>query len=272
MRITRFGDKIIVMVVTTIGYITISILLALVKIILINGSVIQYLYIGGLIGITWIDIVYLILSIMGIPIFVTVIYGLVGGKPVLGANDNLSGIAVALALAKYFSDDLNRLKNVTLWLGAFGSEECGGRGSEAFIKRYSKLGLLSNAHAVIPESVGGGTHLAVLNKENMHFVKHDADTCNRLQKAFENLKHEYPEIPFPCAIRTLKMAGSDGGRFALAGYKSATLIGYEGKIMKPPNWHAETDDPSHINRDMLGTSIAIFKNYLIELDQELTSV
>jgi hypothetical protein len=85
------------------------------------------------------------------------------------------------------------------------------------------------------------------------------------------LKEETPGIQFPCEIKPLKMAASDGGRFALAGYKSATLVGYEGKIMKPANWHAETDDPAHINQEMLGVSIEIFKNYLLLLDDELSS-
>ena len=269
MRITRFGDRILLMVILSISYVLLSIMLALIKIILVNRNIIRYLFISGVIGITWIDIVFISVSLIGMPVFITVIFGLIGGKSVLGANDNLSGVAVALTLAKLFSEDNNRLKNVELWIGAFGSEECGERGSEAFIKKYSKLDLLSNAHAVIPESIGGGTNFAILSKENMHFVKHDIETCNRLQKAYNKLKSDKPEIKFPCAILPLKMAASDAGRFALAGYKSTTLIGYEGTIMKPPNWHAETDDPAHINREMLGVSIEIFKNYLLLLDEEL---
>ena len=52
---------------------------------------------------------------------------------ILGANDNLSGVAVTLALAEYFAK--NRPKNIELWFISFSCEECM-RGSKRFVKRH----------------------------------------------------------------------------------------------------------------------------------------
>ena len=56
--------------------------------------------------------------------------------PVLGANDNLSGVANCLLLAEHLSRPEARPRRTTVWLVSFGCEECGIRGSKRFIERH----------------------------------------------------------------------------------------------------------------------------------------
>ena len=130
--------------------------------------------------------------------------------------------------------------------------------------------MLDNCIAIIPESVGAGTNLAILTKEAMHLVKHDLEICNALEKSFNSLVNEIGlENVIPCRIAPdLKMGASDGGRFALAGYPSSTLLAYEGKLMKPPNWHEVTDDPQHLEWKTLRTAIGVYIHYLKEIDKK----
>jgi hypothetical protein len=218
-----------------------------------------------------VDFVFLGISIIGFPIFLIALHGFVGGTPVLGANDNLSGVALALAIGNYFSQDENRLQNVELWVGSFGSEECGERGSAYYIEKYSKLGLLNDSIAVIPESLGAGTNLAILTRERMHLVTHDETVCNYLDDAYQSLVNEVgPQNVVNCRIAPdLKIGASDGGRFALAGYPSSTIFGYEGSIMKPANWHEISDDPDHLTKKVLKTAIGLYIHFIKMMDKKL---
>ncbi|NHJ86856.1 MAG: M28 family peptidase [Asgard group archaeon] len=268
MRITRFGEKAMLFFITSIIYAIIITLLSIVKLIQVIN--LQYIITFSIFALTWIDIIHLVLSVIFLPVLIITVHGFSGGKPVLGANDNLSGVAVALVVGKYFSQKQNRLKNTEIWIGAFGSEECGERGSDYFIKKYKKMDLLDNCIAIIPESVGAGTHLAILTKELMHLVTHDVEVCNALEKGYQSFVEEVGiDNAIPCRIAPdLKMGASDGGRFALAGYPSSTLLAYEGKLMKPPNWHEETDDPQHLNWKTLRTAIGLYIHSLKELDKK----
>ena len=42
-------------------------------------------------------------------------------------------------------------------------------------------------------------------------------------------------------MKALPFAVSDAGRFAHAHIKSGSLIAFDGKIMKPKNWHSVQD-------------------------------
>jgi hypothetical protein len=271
LKITRFGDKSALFYAGSLIYIVILIGFSLLKLILIELGVTKYLITCYIFGLTWIDIVFLIISLIGFPVFIITLQGFLGGTPVLGANDNLSGVGLALAVGRYFSKDENRLNNVELWVGSFGSEECGERGSDYFIKKYSKMGLLDNCTAVIPESLGAGTDLAILTKERMHLATHDKSVCEYIDRAYQNLIEEVGnKNVVHCRIAPdLKMGASDGGRFALAGYPSSTLIGFEGNIMKPANWHEITDDPEHLTHNVFRTAIGIYIQLVKMLDKNL---
>jgi len=271
MKITRFGDKSMLFLVFSILYTILIALFSLARILLLQGGGMKLILSLGPLGLGWLDIAFLGISIIGLPTLIITLRGFSGGIPVLGANDNLSGVALALEIGDYFAKDEHRLNNVELWVGGFGSEECGERGAENFVKKYSKLGLLKDSIAIIPESLGAGTDLAILTKELMHLVTHDKDVCSTIERAYNSLKEQGENDEFvSCRIAPdLKMGSSDGGRFALAGFPSSTVLGYEGRIMKPANWHEVTDDPKHLTRKTLRTAIGIYVHFINNLDHSM---
>lgn len=274
MRIARLGDHIAKVTLMVFVYLLCVILLALIKYIVLhvnsNSIIIK---VAGPITFTYLDIVFIILSIPGIPLLIFVLIGYIIGTPVPGANDNLGGIGIAYALAKYFTQPDQRLRNVELWVGGFGSEECGERGSHAFVLKYGQLGELDNAYGMIPESCVAGTNLAVVTAEPFHFVHHHPEVYNRLFKGYlqykDDHKEDNPEDIVPCELRILPVAASDAGRFSLAGYKASMLLGFEGKLMKPANWHAPSDSPENMSFKMTLASFEIFQNTLVQLDKDL---
>ena len=70
------------------------------------------------------------------PCILLQLFYLISNRTQMGANDNLSGMAVCKELAKEFGSPSHRLKNVEIWIGAFGCEEIGSRGSQAFARAH----------------------------------------------------------------------------------------------------------------------------------------
>ncbi len=207
------------------------------------------------------------------PFFLKSIIGITNGQPVMGANDNLSGVGIALALGKYFAETDHRLRNIELWLGSFGAEECGERGSHYFVQEYGhRQSALTNAVAIIPESVGAGDHLHIILEEKMHFAKHDPELCAKIHSAFIKYRQKYPNSAKnqTLSIKSLPFAASDAGRFAHAGIPSAMIIAFD-DTNKPPNYHMTSDRPENLSFQTLETVFGGLKQFLIDLDNELDS-
>jgi hypothetical protein len=271
MKITDYGDNIYQMALPGVAYIAAQLLLGIAKGIwgLVRPGI--YFVQWGPFAISFLDVIFLIVSIIGIPLLIRLVGGLVGGKPVLGANDNLSAVGVAIALGNYFSQPEHRLKNIELWVGGFGSEECGERGAHAFVKKYGHLGLLDNAHALIPDSAGAGDRLAIITHEKVHYAHHDLEVCLRLNAGYEQyIAEDHIESPIPCKIRALPFAASDAGRFSLAGYRATAILGFDGALSKPKNWHHEEDSPQNLDLPMMTAVFGMIKHYILQLEHELS--
>jgi len=220
-----------------------------------------------------IDVICLGSLLVLYPFFLKLVFGIVGGPPVLGANDNLSGVGIALALGKYFAETEHRLNRIELWLGSFGSEECGERGSHYFVQEYGdRQSALKNAIAVIPESVGAGDHLHIILEEKMHFAKHDPDLCAKVHSGFLAYHQKHPQLMNlqTIVMKSLPFAASDAGRFAHAGIPSAMIIAFD-DTNKPPNYHMTGDRPENLSFQTLETVFGGLKQFLIDLDNELDS-
>ena len=77
-----------------------------------------------------------------------------------GAQDNLSGVAVVLALAHHFAQQ--KLKNIELWLISFSCEECM-RGSKRFVAKYKEE--LIESKTINFDMVGKG-EISIISKPN----------------------------------------------------------------------------------------------------------
>ncbi|UYP44618.1 hypothetical protein NEF87_000903 [Candidatus Lokiarchaeum ossiferum] len=272
-------DKGFTFLLLGVGYLLISLFLLILKLFLSQSNLIWVqnpLYSNSFLLFTYIDLIFIGISLIGLPCFLYLLNGLISGDPVIGANDNLSGVGISLALTDYFSKSENRLKNVELWAGSFGSEECGERGAHAFVKKYLKSGEIhpNFSQAVIPESVGAGDRVFIISKEFMHNAKHHPEVCNRLLQANKMYNQQQSEEKtnfqaLPCSIVALPFAGSDAGRFAHVGIPSSFYILYEGKT-KPRNYHSRKDDLTNLDSISLNISFEMIKNYLILLDQEIS--
>jgi len=201
----------------------------------------------GVVSITVIDLIYFIPLVIIYPFFILLLKGFLGKNIVLGANDNLSATAVAVAIGKHLNE--NRLKNVEIWIGSQGSEEVGDKGAKAFVEKYGKLGVLENSYTVVLECCGAAEDMFLIEKD-MHRAVYDTEINNLLLQAHAEAKIENPDL---LNIRTgsLKIGACDACRYIHEGFKAAALLGMEHIKNKAVNWHSINDAPENIDKKIL---------------------
>lgn len=267
MSIARYGHKYLLLGVTYLGM---YFLLLLIKLLMqgfpqVYGSLM--LFQGKLVHFTYLDLAFCLISLVGLPIFLKLILGILSGDPVLGANDNLSGVGIAMALAKYFAEPEHHLSNIDLLVGSFGSEECGERGSHHFVKTHIQSNDLDNVLVIVPESVGGGKDICIISHEKMHFARHNPLLCNLIQGEGEKFLREDPQFAeYSCTVKALPFAASDAGRFAHVGAKSAMIISFDA-TQKPPNYHSHTDRPEALDPQTMEMVFQILQRTLVKLEE-----
>ncbi|MBD3229835.1 MAG: M28 family peptidase [Candidatus Lokiarchaeota archaeon] len=224
------------------------------------------------------DYILLIPFIPWLFLFLQVLINFFGDEIVEGANDNLSGIAVAIAIAKYLNKEENRPNNVEVWCGSFGAEEAGQRGSRAFVKQTPRE-ILENSYAVILESVGGGEGIGILTAETMyltinskfpfiHPITHDSEVYNCLYESYEIAKKKKAGFP-PSELLAAKFAGTDAVRFSEKGYKACAIVGGGMETMFIKNWHSLEDTPENLNKNLMKAALDICVEFIDSVDKEL---
>ncbi|MFX0176262.1 MAG: M28 family peptidase [Candidatus Hodarchaeota archaeon] len=213
----------------------------------ILNSGIYFIYEYYLFSWTIVDLIYFFSLILIFPFFIWTLKGFLGKTVVLGANDNLSASAVAIALGKFLSQ--NRPKNIEVWVGSQGSEEVGDRGAEAFVEKYGSLGILDDSYTVVLECCGAAEEMFLIEKD-MHRAIYDKEINHLLQKAHAKVKADNPNL-VNMRSGSLKVGACDACRYIHKGYKASALMGMEHIKNKAVNWHSLNDIPQNISKTTL---------------------
>ena len=178
-------------------------------------------------------------------------------SPVVGANDNASGVAVTLELAAHFAD--NPLKNTEVWTVFTGSEEVGGAGLDAFLQEHGEE--LQDATFLVLDSVGAGK-ICWVTEHNMNAAMRyepHPDAVRLAEAAAQNL----PEY----AIMGREMATFDEvailNRYGL---KAVSIMGYDPITGHPLNQHRDSDILENIDPVTLQTAAAFVREILRQVD------
>lgn len=175
--------------------------------------------------------------------------GLSAGETV-GANDNGSGVALALSLGEYLA--ANRVPGIEVLLLFTGAEEVGSRGMRRFLneRRYGPETLFINL-----DNLGAG-ELHVLEGEGMlRYYRYDPE-----------LLAVASAIATPGELKRRRnlLLPTDAGPAAAAGCRIVTFIGFapDGSI---PNYHWTTDRLDGIDQLQLTRTERFLRRYLAAL-------
>nr|MDO8110580.1 M28 family peptidase [Candidatus Sigynarchaeota archaeon] len=270
----KYGIKITMLMMIAIAFGVLGIVLQAVKLVIEltgNGGTIV-VFDAGFFHITIYDVVFLLACTVGYPYMLWIMKNAASRKTiVLGANDNLSGVAVSLALGQYLKN--HRPKNLEVWVGAFGCEEAGQRGSKRFVAKYGPSGVLDNTYTVVVESVGAGMGFGILSAEKMYLtwpqlkpVYHSQELANKFFNSCENYRKVKKAVPY-YMLHEATFAGTDATRFSQKGYK-AIALGAGGANLFIENWHNKEDKPENLNKLMLWHALNFCATFVDDMDKE----
>jgi len=120
-----------------------------------------------------------------IPIALTQLFFMISNRPVMGANDNLSGMAVCYEIAKNLTTPENKPKNIEVWINAYGCEEIGSKGSKFFIREY--FNEIKDARIINLDMIGyKDSPLLIIKSEILGLIKMDKDLIDLVKKSASN--------------------------------------------------------------------------------------
>ena len=172
-----------------------------------------------------------------------VFFDMHGPDVVHGASDNLTGVAMAVEMAKVFSE--KRLKNTRLRLISFGSEEAGLRGAWAYSHDHKQQLLEEKAFLYNIDTIKDTEHLTIGTSEVNTLVFYKKEHIDMVEKAFIDVGVPVKKLP-------LSVGASDGSAFHINGIPAICVIGMDsGKL--DPAYHTRLDVIECINPKALET-------------------
>ena len=170
-----------------------------------------------------------------------VFFDMHGPDVVNGASDNLTGVAMAVEMAKVFSEE--KLKHTRLRLISFGAEEAGLRGAWAYGKRHKEQLLKEKAFLFNIDTIKDVEHLTIGTSEVNTLVFYQQKYIDMVEQAFIATGIAVKKLP-------LSVGASDGSAFHILGLPAICVIGMDsGKL--DPAYHTRLDVIECINPQAL---------------------
>lgn len=187
-----------------------------------------------------------------------VFYDMHGEQVVDGASDNLTGVALAVEMAKVFS--ATKLKHTRLRLISFGSEEAALRGSHAYAQQHKQQLLQEKAFLFNLDSIKDIEHLTIATSETNTLVYYDKKSIKLVEDAFIATNIPYKKL-------ALHVGASDGTSFHLAGLPVITVIGMDSEKLDPI-YHTRLDKVEAINPKALEAMKQVLINFIENWDKK----
>ena len=177
----------------------------------------------------------------------------IGLRPVVpGANDNLSAVAVLLALAESLSE--RPLQGLRVLLVSTGSEESFSEGMQGFARRHFPALDPASTEVLCLECLGGST-MIVLEGEGMLKI---TDYPEQMREELAAAAQE-AGVTVTRGLRTV--AATDGLISMRAGYPTVTLASVESTKL-PLNYHWPSDVPEALDWETVENAVAVSDRFL----------
>ncbi|HHT05038.1 MAG TPA: M28 family peptidase [Hydrogenispora sp.] len=185
--------------------------------------------------------------------FLTLLHREIAGQYTPGANDNASGVAVLLEVAKI----LTRFPLITteVTLVATGAEESGTNGALAFLRRHRPT---KDTYVINLDNLGIG-QLTTVTAEGIIGTKAASPELLRLAKTVAT------EKDLALRFAPYKLLTTDGTVFLMRNYPTVSLMAFDEEGLLP-NWHWPTDQASFVNPDNLDAAKELVLGILRKLE------
>ena len=182
---------------------------------------------------------------------------------VLGAFDNLSGVAIVLGIGKKLDENKQNgkffPKNTEVRLISFAGEEAGLRGAKRYLRKHKNELKEQNVQMINMDSIAEKGGVIILNKEILIGAKHDPEIYKKLLQIAEDLN-------INGKIRSLPFGATDAAAFSRKGIPATTISGLNLEQELAPYYHTREDTPDVIDKEALGPVVDICLEYIKHID------
>ncbi len=170
-------------------------------------------------------------------------------KIVDGANDNLSGCYMGMAILKMLHDEGIEFENTEIGVVHSGSEEAGLRGAKAWCEAHAHEFNDVPTFVISYDTIAQNEHLSVNYRDLNATVKVDKDVSDLFYEACEALD-------IPCGKGMVPPLGgaTDSAAFAQAGMRSTGITALNHAL--PDFYHTRRDTPDALNKSCLADCLA----------------
>lgn len=186
-----------------------------------------------------------------------VFYDMHGKNVVDGASDNLTGVAMAVEMAKIFS--LKKLQTTRLRIISFGAEEAGLRGAFAYARKYKEQLKEEQAFLLNLDTIKDLEHLTIGTSETNTLVKYDKKYIDLVEHSFKETKTAYKKLG-------IHVGASDGSAFAIEGLPAICIIGMDSERLDPC-YHTRLDTVDCINPEEMEAMKNVLIHFIEKWDQ-----
>ncbi len=166
-----------------------------------------------------------------------------------GANDNLTGCYMGIAVLKYLKDEGIELENTEVGVVLTGSEEIGLRGSKAWVEAHK------NDFKDVPtfiyafDTINDPKYLMANYRDLNGTVKSDAELADLFVEAAE-------AVGVPCQKGWIPPLGGavDAAAFTQGGFRAAGITGLNHKLER--YYHTRLDTYTNMNKDGIANCFA----------------
>ncbi len=189
-----------------------------------------------------------LVQVVFLPCFIGLFFFVSYRRVVPGANDNLTGVVAALAVAKHLHETGEQLEHTELRVISMGSEEAGLRGAKACAARHrDELRDVPTVFVAL-ETFRDNEHMAVYNRDMSGVVKHDPAASRLLKEAGKRCGRDL-------SYATIYMGASDAAAFSQVGIPAVALAAMD---PEPPRYyHTRLDDVNNLNPACIAEGIRI---------------
>lgn len=170
-----------------------------------------------------------------IPILFTALFFENKKRPVMGANDDLTGCFISMAVVKYMQQHDIRFENTEVWVVLTGSEEAGLRGAKEFCKAHKNE--LSDVETVFVglDTTRDYDFAAVYSRDLTGTVKNDAGACALVKEA---AKQTGLDLPY----KSVFFGATDAAAVTQAGMKAVSVAAMDPAPAKYYHTRLDTAD------------------------------
>jgi putative aminopeptidase FrvX len=176
-----------------------------------------------------------------------------------GANDNLSGCYMGIAILKELKEAGIEMENTEVGVIITGSEEAGLRGAKAWAETHKGEYQDVDTFIYAYDTIRDLPELGVCTRDLNNIVKADERACELFFNAAEKLGT-------PVKKTTVPLGSTDSAAFNQGGFRAAGITALSHDLQK--YYHTREDSYDNMDKECLATCFAISVQVLEDLENE----